>query len=81
LLSCLSLAPDEVPDICGFLDGKKKVCDNDPETNPFDDVRHYAYEGDGNTTGSLSSLASGELCYDMFQFSAWTSTYLNGLSH
>ncbi|XP_021942527.1 DE-cadherin isoform X2 [Zootermopsis nevadensis] len=52
-------APDEVPDICGFLDGKKKVCDNDPETNPFDDVRHYAYEGDGNTTGSLSSLASG----------------------
>lgn len=52
-------APDEVPDICGFLDGKKKVCDDDPETNPFDDVRHYAYEGDGNTTGSLSSLASG----------------------
>jgi len=29
------------------------------ETNPFDDVRHYAYEGDGNSTGSLSSLASG----------------------
>lgn len=53
------VAPDEVPDICGFLDNKKKVCDNDPETNPFDDVRHYAYEGDGNTTGSLSSLASG----------------------
>ncbi|XP_069678927.1 DE-cadherin [Periplaneta americana] len=51
--------PDEVPDICGFLKDKKKVCDNDPETNPFDDVRHYAYEGDGNTTGSLSSLASG----------------------
>jgi hypothetical protein len=57
----LLVAPEEVPDICGFLDGKKKVCDNDPETNPFDDVRHYAYEGDGNTTGSLSSLASGEL--------------------
>lgn len=52
-------APDEVPDICGFLNDKKNVCDNDPETNPFDDVRHYAYEGDGNTTGSLSSLASG----------------------
>lgn len=57
------ILPDEVPDICGFLDNKKKVCDNDPETNPFDDVRHYAYEGDGNTTGSLSSLASGELCF------------------
>lgn len=51
--------PDDVPDICGFLDGKKKAVDNDPETNPFDDVRHYAYEGDGNSMGSLSSLASG----------------------
>ncbi|KAJ9588062.1 hypothetical protein L9F63_018580, partial [Diploptera punctata] len=50
---------EEQPDIGRFLDGKKKGCDNDPETNPFDDVRHYAYEGDGNTTGSLSSLASG----------------------
>jgi len=58
------ILPDELPDICGFLDNKKQVCDNDPETNPFDDVRHYAYEGDGNTTGSLSSLASGELCFD-----------------
>jgi hypothetical protein len=57
------ILPDEVPNIGGFLNDKKKVCDNDPETNPFDDVRHYAYEGDGNTTGSLSSLASGELCF------------------
>lgn len=48
-----------MPDICGFLDGKKHTVDNDPEATPFDDVRHYAYEGDGNTTGSLSSLASG----------------------
>lgn len=46
-------------DICGFLDGKKRTVDNDPETNPFDDVRHYAYEGDGDSRGSLSSLASG----------------------
>ncbi|XP_077285916.1 DE-cadherin isoform X2 [Arctopsyche grandis] len=45
-------------DISGFLDDKKHVIDRDPDTNPFDDVRHYAYEGDGNTTGSLSSLAS-----------------------
>lgn len=48
----------DVPDIRGFLDMKKDVCDKDPENNPFDDVRHYAYEGDGNTSGSLSSLAS-----------------------
>ncbi|KAK0157584.1 hypothetical protein PV328_011310 [Microctonus aethiopoides] len=52
------MAPDEVPDICGFLDGKKESCDKDPDTNPFDDVRHYAYEGEGNSDGSLSSLAS-----------------------
>lgn len=44
------------------------MCDNDPETNPFDDVRHYAYEGDGNTTGSLSSLASGKLCFEAFSY-------------
>ncbi|XP_029165136.1 DE-cadherin isoform X1 [Nylanderia fulva] len=49
---------DEVPDICGFLDGKKESCDKDPDTNPFDDVRHYAYEGEGNSEGDLSSLAS-----------------------
>ncbi|XP_012146913.1 DE-cadherin isoform X2 [Megachile rotundata] len=39
-------------------DGKKESCDKDPDTNPFDDVRHYAYEGEGNSEGSLSSLAS-----------------------
>ncbi|XP_049885544.1 DE-cadherin [Pectinophora gossypiella] len=40
-----------------FLDDKKNTIDQDPDTPP-DDVRHYAYEGDGNTSGSLSSLAS-----------------------
>jgi len=54
----LYIGTDEVPDICGFLDGKKESCDKDPETNPFDDVRHYAYEGEGNSEGDLSSLAS-----------------------
>lgn len=46
------------PDISGFLDDKKSVLDRDPDITPYDDVRHYAYEGDGNTSGSLSSLAS-----------------------
>lgn len=45
-------------DISGFLDNKKDSCDRDPDNLPYDDVRHYAYEGDGNSTGSLSSLAS-----------------------
>lgn len=53
-------------DISGFLDDKKHVIDRDPDTNPFDDVRHYAYEGDGNTTGSLSSLASCKLFFIIF---------------
>ncbi|CAG9855473.1 unnamed protein product [Phyllotreta striolata] len=50
--------PDVPADISCFLDNKKDNCDKDPDNLPFDDVRHYAYEGDGNSTGSLSSLAS-----------------------
>jgi len=49
---------DEVPNICGFLNGKKESCNKDPDTNPFDDVWHYAYEGKGNSEGDLLSLAS-----------------------
>ena len=33
--------------------------DGDPDATPYDDLRHYAYEGDGNSGGSLSSLNSG----------------------
>jgi Cadherin cytoplasmic region/Laminin G domain len=49
---------NEVPDIGAFLTDKKDACDKDTDAYPIDDVRHYAYEGDGNSTGSLSSLAS-----------------------
>lgn len=48
----------EVPDIGAFLTDKKDACDKDQDAYPNDDVRYYAYEGDGNSTGSLSSLAS-----------------------
>ena len=48
------------PDIETFLDSNKDRVDADPEANPYDDLRHYAYEGDGNSGGSLSSLNSGE---------------------
>lgn len=53
-------APNDVgtADIGNFLDNKKGNCDKDPDNLPYDDVRHYAYQGDGNSTGSLSSLAS-----------------------
>lgn len=54
------IAPDEVPDICGFLGDKLNSVDNDPDLGPYDDVRNYMYEGEGNSVGSLSSLASGK---------------------
>ncbi|XP_075165630.1 DE-cadherin [Haematobia irritans] len=60
--------PQEIPDIGGFLGDKKENCDREITSFPIDDVRHYAYEGDGNSDGSLSSLASctddGDLNFD-----------------
>uniref|UniRef100_T1PGQ5 Cadherin n=1 Tax=Musca domestica TaxID=7370 RepID=T1PGQ5_MUSDO len=60
--------PQEIPDIGGFLGDKKENCDREILSFPVDDVRHYAYEGDGNSDGSLSSLASctddGDLNFD-----------------
>ncbi|XP_050325410.1 DE-cadherin isoform X1 [Bactrocera neohumeralis] len=59
---------NEIPDIGGFLGDKKENCDREAGTYPVDDVRNYAYEGDGNSDGSLSSLASctddGDLNFD-----------------
>lgn len=54
-------APGQVPDISQFLDDNKGRVDRDPDGLAYDDLRHYAYEGDGNSMGSLSSLASGAL--------------------
>ena len=54
-------APGQVPDISQFLDDNKGRVDRDPDGLAYDDLRHYAYEGDGNSMGSLSSLASGTL--------------------
>merc|ERR1719449_570173 len=47
------------PDIQTFLQTNKDRIDGDPDATPYDDLRHYAYEGDGNSGGSLSSLNSG----------------------
>ncbi|EDV36495.1 uncharacterized protein Dana_GF12987 [Drosophila ananassae] len=59
---------NDVPDIGDFLGDKKETCDRDASAFTVDDVRHYAYEGDGNSDGSLSSLASctddGDLNFD-----------------
>lgn len=48
-----------MPGVECFLDETKDRVDQDPEATPYDDLRHYAYEGDGNSGGSLSSLNSG----------------------
>ena len=50
----------DVPEISQFLDDNKGRVDRDPDCLAYDDLRHYAYEGDGNSGGSLSSLISGQ---------------------
>jgi hypothetical protein len=49
---------EPAPDIQTFLQTNKDRIDVDPDATPYDDLRHYAYEGDGNSNGSLSSLNS-----------------------
>jgi len=58
--SRLPPAAAEIPAVGEFLDSSKDRLDQDPEATPYDDLRHYAYEGDGNSGGSLSSLNSSK---------------------
>jgi len=51
---------NQIPAVGEFLDSSKDRLDQDPEATPYDDLRHYAYEGDGNSGGSLSSLNSSK---------------------
>merc|ERR1712079_40327 len=55
----MKFSPYDAPDIQTFLQTNKDRIDHDPDATPYDDLRHYAYEGDGNSGGSLSSLNSG----------------------
>lgn len=50
----------EHPDMAEFIKEHLEKASNDPSACPFDDLRKYAYEGCGSTTGSLSSLASAQ---------------------
>ena len=71
------LSPEAAPDIQTFLQTNKERIDCDPEGTPFDDLRHYAYEGDGNSQGSLSSLNSGTSdgeCSNTFDFKLYKSS-------
>nr|BAD91054.1 Af1-cadherin [Artemia franciscana] len=73
-LSVLRMSPDGKPligrqykedlpqrkgDVGTFLQESKGRMDEDTDAIGIDDLRHYAYEGDGDSRGSLSSLNSG----------------------
>ncbi len=62
---------DPPPDIQTFLQSNKDRVDGDPNSTPFDDLRHYAYEGDGNSNASLSSLNSGTSDGDLQVHRKW----------
>ncbi len=62
---------DPPPDIQTFLQSNKDRVDGDPDSTPFDDLRHYAYEGDGNSNASLSSLNSGTSDGDLQVHRKW----------
>lgn len=57
--------------------------DQDPTSQPSDDLRNYAYEGCGSTAGSLSSLASigeGEQDQNFDYLNRWGPRFQN-LAH
>jgi len=45
-------------DIEDYINSRLRDADTDPTCPPFESVRVYAYEGDGSTAGSLSSVES-----------------------
>ena len=46
------------PDMADYINGRLRDVDSDPNCPPYESVREYAYEGDGSTAGSLSSMGS-----------------------
>ncbi|CAG2162865.1 unnamed protein product, partial [Oppiella nova] len=76
-------------DVGDLIRDNLEKADHDPNTTPYDDLRNYAYEGCGSTSGSLSSLASGmddnEQDYDFLnrwgpRFAALSAMYGQGES-
>ena len=41
-----------------YIESRVRDADLDPSCPPYESVREYAYEGDGSTAGSLSSVTS-----------------------
>lgn len=48
-----NLPPPPIPGVKDFLDENKDRMDQDPDATPFDDLRHYAYKGDGKLEDEL----------------------------
>jgi len=46
------------PDMVDYINSRLRDADSDPNCPPYESVREYAYEGDGSTAGSLSSMGS-----------------------
>ena len=46
------------PDMVDYINSRLRDADTDPNRPPYESVREYAYEGDGSTAGSLSSMGS-----------------------
>ena len=47
-------------DLSDFINDRLYDVDNDPTAPPHESVREYAYEGEGSTAGSLSSLGDSD---------------------
>lgn len=65
ICECEQIGPDiavvsnEIIKVETVMEDRKRRADGDSSTSQFDDLRNYAYEGRGSTSGSLSSLQSG----------------------
>jgi len=44
--------------VADYIKSRLRDADTDPNCPPYESVREYAYEGDGSTAGSLSTMGS-----------------------
>jgi len=65
------------PDVSEYISNRLHDVDNDPNCPPYESVREYAYEGDGSTAGSLSSMGSRQGIADdnWDQFNEWGAPF------
>lgn len=59
--SLTSLETDEVTDVHDFIKQRLAEADQDSSVPPYDSLQTYAYEGQGSSEGSISSLGLAEI--------------------